>query len=384
MQADGDAPSNWGRILVFFLGYMGLFVLVVPAIILWLYQQKVGSLDWPPPAAVTAFGPEWAVTDGQFRDAAALLAAAGPVVDARSVVPSAEAAAAAVNQDGTLAAVAVGPGDMGAALASNYRVTVRAPAGDGLERVSTVDGMQGFLRAEPGRALIILGTDAASAEARMEAAGRLTTVTTGPAPRVATASERKLAYGFLAFWVGLQFFLFGRVASWAASVPPPAAVPAMSAAELEARLLALGTLDQPFEVRAGGRAGELVADWKWMDSKWLDMLRLRGSRRVNSIVLRLDPESRTVRAQDRSAAVDWATGVDGARLNWRMERGINFFEYQAGRELGLFLKDGKPEVSLTHQWRFDLGDMKQPLIRIVRDAGWTWRPVVTFVRAFGG
>lgn len=127
-----------------------------------------------------------------------------------------------------------------------------------------------------------------------------------------------------------------------------------------------------------------MADWKYYDAKWLDALKAHGRKEAHRIVLRLDPETRTVRAQDRHAALHWGAGVDGATLDWRVDRGIRFIEYQAGREIGLFLEEGEPKPKAGHPWRFDLHDMKQPLIRIVREAGWTWRPVVTFVRAFGG
>lgn len=380
--ATGDAPTNWGRIAAFFFGYMGLFVLALPALLLAIYQWQAGSLDWPPPTAQVAHGPEWAVADGQFSNPEALLKPRGPVVDARAVVPGAEAAAATVAMDGTLAAAAVGPG-VGEALATNYKVSQRTPTGDGVEAVRTVDGMTGKLAAEPGRALIVLGVEPGTAEARWNELPGLTSVAAGPAPKVASSSQRWIAFAFLGFWVVLQFFLFGRMASWAAAVPPSQnAQPVVSASELKARLKGLAALDQPFEVKDEG--DELLADWKWYDAKWLDLMKLRGARRANRIVLRLDPETRTVRAQDRTAELDWGAGVDGASLKWKAERGINFFHYQAGREVGLIWKEGSPEVSLTHQWRFDLNDMKQPLIRIVREAGWTWRPVVTFVKAFGG
>lgn len=381
--SDEAAAKNGGRIAAFFLGYVGLFMLALPALLLWLYQAKVGSLDWPPPAVVSGHGPEWQVADGQFVDAARLVGAAGPVVDARAVVPGAEAAAAAVNPDGSLAVAAVGPVDIGAALSANYRVASRTPEAPGVEKVETAEGMKGRLFSEPGRAVLVLGMDQATAEARVAAVARLTHMEAA-APKVATEQQRWWALGFLGFWVALQFFLFGRAASWAASVPPPEGRRAVGQAELEGRLKALGLLDQPFSVQAGNEPGELWADWKWYDAKWLDLLKARGGRRTNRIVLRLDPESRTVRAQDRSAAIDWAAGVDGANLKWKTERGIRFLEYQAGREMGLFLEDGEVKLKTDHQWRFDLNDMKQPLIRVVRDAGWTWRPVVTFVRAFGG
>ena len=381
--ASDTAGVNGGRIAFFFLCYMGLFVLGLPALFLALYQRQVGSLDWPPPAAVSGHGPEWAVAGGRFADAARLLGAAGSVVDARAVVPGATAAAAAVNPDGSLAAAAVGPGDMGAALAANYRVSEATPDG----HVKTIDGMQGRLLAEPGRALIVLGMDRGTAEARAESVAGLTNAPARApegAPNVAGDSQRWIAFGFVGFWVLLQAFLFPRMASWAAAVPPAPGRQAIPAAELESRLLGLAALDQPFTLARGGEPHELVADWKYYDAKWLDALKAHGRKEAHRIVLRLDPETRTVRAQDRHAALHWGAGVDGATLDWRVDRGIRFIEYQAGREIGLFLEEGEPKPKAGHPWRFDLHDMKQPLIRIVREADWTWRPVVTFVRAFGG
>ena len=378
MAADAGGV-NGGRIAAFYLGYMGLFMLALPALLLLLYQQQVGSLDSPPQAAATAHGPEWAVSGGRFTDAARLLGAAGPVVDARAVVPGATAAAAAVNPDGSLAAAAVGPGDMGAALAANYRVSETAPDG----HVKTIEGMQGRLFAEPGRALIVLGMDKGTADARLAAVATLTRANQPP-PETATPAQRGFAFAFLGGWVLLQAFLFPRMASWAAAVPPPAGRQAVPAAELERRLMALAALDQPFTVARGAEPGDLQADWKYYDAKWLDLLKAHGRKDTHRIVLRLDPGTRTVRAQDRHATLHWGAGVDGARLDWKVDRGIRFLDYQAGREIGLFVEDGEVKMKTGHQWRFDLHDMKQPLIRVVRDAGWTWRPVVTFVKAFGG
>ncbi len=381
--ASEATPTNWGRIAFFFIGYMGLFVLALPALLLWIYQSQVGSLDWPPPTAEVSYGAEWTVENGQFVDGETLLNPTGPIVDARAVIAGSEAAAATVSMDGTLAAAAIGP-DAGEALAANYRVTERETLAPGLERVATMDGMAGRLSAEPGRGLIVLGTSEEAAVARFEALPGLTSIATGPPPKVATSGQRWVAFVFLGFWVVLQFFLFGRMASWAAEVPPPKAVQKASKTELKNRLMSLATLDQPLQVTAGERPDELIVDWKWYDAKWMNVFHLSGARRANRIVLRLDPETRTVRAQDRSAALDWSTKPDGASIKWKADRGIRFVEYHAGREYGIILKDGAPKVALSHQWRFNLHEMKQPLIQLVRDAGWSWRPVVTFVRAFGG
>jgi hypothetical protein len=129
------------------------------------------SCRQPAPAATS--GPEWQVANGQFTDAARLVGAAGQVLDARAAVPGAEAAAAARNPDGSLAIAAVGPGDMGAALVRSYKVVKRLPDGAGTEHVETADGMKGRLWHQPGRAMLALGMDQATADARAAAVAPL-------------------------------------------------------------------------------------------------------------------------------------------------------------------------------------------------------------------
>lgn len=47
-------------------------------------------------------------------------------------------------------------------------------------------------------------------------------------------------------------------------------------------------------------------------------------------------------------------------------------------------KDGKPTVDAAYTWSFNIQEMKRALIEIVTNAGWDWRPVVTFVRLING
>jgi hypothetical protein len=141
-------------------------------------------------------------------------------------------------------------------------------------------------------------------------------------------------YGIF-IWAGLQFFIFGRVASWAGAEPAVAGVPPIAKEMLMSRLLALNQQDIPFAVSRGSRANELVVDWRYADAKWLDLMRLHGMSRGYRLVLRFDDGAHNVRAQDRYASFDWSAGPGLATLKWNVSIGITFYEYQHERVFGL-------------------------------------------------
>jgi len=125
-------------------------------------------------------------------------------------------------------------------------------------------------------------------------------------------------------WAGLQFFIFGRVASWAGSEPAVPGVPPIAKEVLISRLLALNQQDIPFAVSRGSRANELVIDWRYADAKWLDLMRLHGMSKGYRLVLRFDEGAHNARAQDRYASFDWSAGLaalapslDLPSLGWR-------------------------------------------------------------------
>lgn len=187
-------------------------------------------------------------------------------------------------------------------------------------------------------------------------------------------------------WAGLQFLIFGRVASWASGVPAVAGVTPIAREVLMQRLLALNQQDIPFAVSRGNRANELVIDWRYADAKWLDLMRLHGMSKGYRLVLRLDEGAHNVRAQDRYASFDWSAGrgANLASLSWNVSLGITFYEFKSERVFGLQFKDGKPTFDLSYAYKFDLNELKQPVIEIIRHSGWNFRPVITFFRPIGG
>jgi len=187
-------------------------------------------------------------------------------------------------------------------------------------------------------------------------------------------------------WAGLQFFIFGRVASWAGQVPAIAGVPPVTADELMRRLLALNEKDLPYTVRRGRCDNELVIDWRYADAKWLDLMRLHGMSEACRLVLRFDDGAHNARAQDRYASFDRSAGRGPGLLSlkWNASLGITFYEYRHERVFGLQFKDGKPTFDISYAYTFDLNELKQPMIEIVCHSGWNFRPVITFFRPIGG
>lgn len=192
-------------------------------------------------------------------------------------------------------------------------------------------------------------------------------------------------YGIFA-WAGLQFFIFGRIASWAGGEPAVPGVAPVAVETLMQRLLSINEQDVPYTIKRGSHANELVVDWRYADAKWLDLMRIHGMSKGYRLVLRFDEGAHNVRAQDRYASFDWSAGrgPNLLSLNWNMSLGITFYEYQHERVFGLQFKDGKPTFDLSYAYTFDLGELKQPMIEIVRHAGWNFRPVITFFRPIGG
>lgn len=170
---------------------------------------------------------------------------------------------------------------------------------------------------------------------------------------------------------------FFKGAAWAAGAPPAPGVAALTAPELAARLELINTLDVPFRVERGEGRGEFIATWRYADAKWVDYARVHGIRHTFKIRLVLDESAHVVRTTDYGARFDWSAGADSARIQWNASIGIVFFQTEQSRVFGLQLDEqGRFKPELSYAYKFNLQEMKSPLIDAITRAGWNWRPVV--------
>src|SRR3546814_14485603 len=128
----------------------------------------------------------------------------------------------------------------------------------------------------------------------------------------------------------MQFFLFGRVASWASRVPAVTGMAPVAKEVLMQRLLALNEQDVPYSISRGNHDSELLIDWRYADAKWVDLMRVHGMNGTYRLVLRLDEGTHNVRAQALYPSFDWSAGRDHStdRLKWNASLASPFFEYR--------------------------------------------------------
>ena len=374
-------PRKSVRVVVFFLYFFGLAV-GLPGLVVGLVQAKYGLIDGPPQES----GSPWAVSDGRFVHGNHLLATDAMVIDMHRIFPFAEAAALASNPDRTIVlAIRAGSAEAiaraVAAIEQQYRI--KLPQG----HAETIADRfwHGRVSRDDRHLLMVLAPDAVLAKARFSAmpglpkAGDPANDTFGETVKTITK------YGIFV-WMALQFLIFGRVAAWAGGEPAVPGVTPMAAEALMQRLLALNEQDIPFEVTRGTRPNELFVDWRYADAKWADLMRLHSMKEVYRLVLRFDAGRHNVRAQDRYASFRWSAGrgPNLASLAWKSSRGITFYEFRQERVFGLMFHDGKPSFDLSYVYTFNLQELKQPVIEIIRTAGWNYRAVISFFRLIGG
>lgn len=184
--------------------------------------------------------------------------------------------------------------------------------------------------------------------------------------------------------LGLYILALGvfmaRGASWAAEIPPPPQLAAVPAETLRSRILALNGLDLPFQVRE--ESNRLVAEWRIADGRWIGLMEAGGLHDVHRIYMDLDPERHQVRSLDVHRTVSWSGGIAHLSGSFSFFRGISFFEYSRGGQLGLFFRDGR-WTSKAYDYRFVLSEMKTPLVQAIVGSGWRFTPVVTLSRPLG-
>ncbi|EIC20430.1 hypothetical protein Thi970DRAFT_04065 [Thiorhodovibrio frisius] len=205
-----------------------------------------------------------------------------------------------------------------------------------------------------------------------------------------TQGNLGMLFGVIGIYCALLVLLWLRMASWAAGIDRASGIQPLPVESLRARLLAINETDAPFMLQPGKQQNELIAEWKYADAKWVGIMAAGGLKSVARIKLRLDGKSCKVRSQDTLCRLRW-TGAAGsgstasARLSASWFRGIAFAQYDTGFIGGLILtNDAQPTVSAAYHWKFNIQEMKQPLVAIITQAGWDWKPVITFSRLLNG
>jgi hypothetical protein len=336
-----------------------------------------------------------AADDGRFRDPDAVF---GPGIDRDLVTDLRRAGAESPFGDAEVAQMAVIP-PTSSAVVARYRDAASASAAQGkyvamaagFSPPTGSDGAITFTRPQgdvvkvltAGRTLIALsGPDEPSVDSRLRSSRVVTRREAGfMTPLDPTASEfwlyrpSVLASIVVVLLIIATLFFF-KGSAWAATVRARDGVPVQPATELRERLLGTNTIDAPFTV-AEREDGKVMVTWRFADAKWVDLARAHGMRNTHRIILELDEASKTVYPTEQYTRMDWSAGAGGGSFRWATGMGITFFQVEHQRVFGLQLDErGRFVPNLSYSYRFNLQEMKAPLISAVTNAGWQWRPTI--------
>ena len=177
-----------------------------------------------------------------------------------------------------------------------------------------------------------------------------------------------------------------RAGSWAATIERKTDTTPVAGELLRKKILAINDMDVPFSIETTKRKNDIVVNWKYADAKWAGLMSAAGIKTTASLLMLLDEKVNKVKVIDKSKQISWSVGAAGtlsAKIHVSFFRGINFMQYHRGFIGGIvFEKDGRPTLDSSYTWNFSLKEMKNPIIEIVTDNGWEWRPVITFLRLF--
>ena len=156
---------------------------------------------------------------------------------------------------------------------------------------------------------------------------------------------------------------------------PDEDTPAISRAALETRLLGLNHDQVPFSIQSGETA-DLEAEWKIVDANWYVIFGKAGIEKSHRIYLRLDEEEREVRALEESWDVEWRAGAPNLSISVEKFQGRTFGSKSFGTGYA-FTGINPLKFGEAYNYRFDVSEMKDPIIETITNAGWTYVPVAT-------
>ncbi len=160
---------------------------------------------------------------------------------------------------------------------------------------------------------------------------------------------------------------------------PEEGTPALERSEVERRLLALSGEQVPFTVRSAGNAepdSDLEAEWKIVDAEWYEVFAKSGLEKSHKIVLVLDETEHEVRALEQAWEVSWTAGVPRLSLSAEKFQGKTFGSKSFGTGYA-FTGVSPLDWGQVYNYRFDVSEMKDPIVEVVTGAGWTFVPVTT-------
>ncbi len=186
-------------------------------------------------------------------------------------------------------------------------------------------------------------------------------------------------------YAAVQFPIWNRVGSWATTVYPKPGVLPVSEFELKRRLFAINQMDVPFQV-VERKDRTMDVTWRLADAKWAGLMTLNKVNVVQIIRLRLSEQEKTCCAVDIARSV--RATADGLGLGFSFQfsffRGIILGQWEYEKQYGLIFKDGGLTFDKVYEYEFRHDELKNPIVNILVQSGWQYKPVLFISKILGG
>jgi hypothetical protein len=149
----------------------------------------------------------------------------------------------------------------------------------------------------------------------------------------------------------------------------------LSKEELIKKLFDLNNVELPFKIEKGVDV-DLLAQWKIVDASWYEIFAKANLEKVHKVWLSLDENDRAVRVLEESYKVSWRAGVPDLSLEMAKFQGRTIGSKSFS--IGYAFKAPDPlSFGKVYNYRFDVSEIKRPIIEVVTDSGWDFVPVIS-------
>jgi hypothetical protein len=154
-------------------------------------------------------------------------------------------------------------------------------------------------------------------------------------------------------------------------------IPPVSKQELVNKILALNSPSMPYHV-VKGTDTDIVAEWKIVDAQWYGIFNKSGLKSAYRALLQVDESRHTVRCYEELGSIAWTAGLQGLVPAVSFQK--SFFGgrilYSKEYAKGYGLKQlSPPEPGKVYNYKFDVNEIRGPIILTAEENGWEWVPV---------
>lgn len=142
----------------------------------------------------------------------------------------------------------------------------------------------------------------------------------------------------------------------------------VSVEQLRAQIQAINTFDAPVMVQE--RKGKLVATWKYVDARWLELFAKAGLSKSYELHMKFDEARHTVTMVDRVKEAAWRVGVSGGMGggagSGSVSQGV-IMAYEVGKQWGI-----RENLALgkVYDYKFVPTEIKLPILNSILRSGW--------------